>query len=314
MKKTCLAAILLLGLLSSCETTEVVYDPQETLPEFTAPTPQEFTGLQSQALENITQEFTFDANAPITNYTSAKGVVVSIYGGCFTKNGIPVTGNVDLEFIELFDRGNMLVTNKATMGVLPGGEQRLLISGGEFYINVTQNGEQLELPCGFQLTVPASLSGGLDTDMTSFSGTIDAAGNMVWNSSQTEFWAGGENNQEPFYNAFLQDFGWFNCDKFASFDGPMTDIQVFVPEGYTEANSNIFIAIPGEPNTLGYLSGQFPVGLECYLIFVTANADGGFAYAIKTVTLTADASYSFTSDEIEEVTTAELIALINALP
>jgi hypothetical protein len=39
--------------------------------------------------------------------TSAKGVTIKINGNCLTKNGNPVTGSVDIEYVELFDKGHM---------------------------------------------------------------------------------------------------------------------------------------------------------------------------------------------------------------
>jgi hypothetical protein len=117
-----------------------------------------------------------------------------------------------------------------------------------------------------------------------------------------------------FYNSFNVEFGWFNCDRFASFTGPMTDIEIIVAEGYDNTNSAIFIAIEGEPNTLGNLYGEYPVGLECYIIFVSVDEDGNWVYAVKPVTLTADASYTFTQDELNTATEAQVIAAINALP
>lgn len=55
--------------------------------------------------------------------TSAKGVKLNINGDCLTKNGNPVTGEVNIEYIELFDKGNMLVTNKPTMGLTADGKK-----------------------------------------------------------------------------------------------------------------------------------------------------------------------------------------------
>lgn len=314
MKKTFLLANALLAFLFiSCEDNfpERTTNPDATTP----PTAAEFTAMRTAAYNNLKQEFSFDAGDNFT-FTSEKGVSVTIYGSCLTKNGAPVTGEVDIEFVELFDRGTMLVNNKPTMGMTSGGDMSLLISGGEFYISLTQGGIALETNCGYMLSVPVDITGGEDNDMTSFAGTINANGEVVWEQVQGEFWIGNNETggNEMFYNAFIQEFGWFNCDKFASFTGPMTDIEVIVPQGYNSANSGIYIAIEGEPNTLGNLYGQYPVGLECYIIFVSADEDGNLVYAIKPVTLTADASYTFTEDDFTTVTEAQLIAAINALP
>src|SRR5690606_24751639 len=104
----------------------------------------------------------------------------TINGSCLTKNGDAVTGAVDLEFVEIFDKATMLMTNKPTMGLLPNGDKALLISGGEFYVNATQNGLPLETTCDFQLIVPTALTGGTDNDMILWNGTIDENGNLAW--------------------------------------------------------------------------------------------------------------------------------------
>ncbi len=51
----------------------------------------------------------------------------------------------------------MMVTNKPTMGVTPEGDKALLVSGGEFYVMVTQDGEELQSYCAIQMTVPRIL-------------------------------------------------------------------------------------------------------------------------------------------------------------
>jgi hypothetical protein len=84
--------------------------------------------------------------------------------------------------------------------------------------------------------------------------------------------------------------------------------------GYNTTNSNIFVALAGEPNTLGTIGGEYPVGLEVYLIFVTVDGDGNFIYAIKPVTLPENAAYTFTESEFITATESQLVAAINALP
>lgn len=302
--------------LSSC-ITEV--DLPNTVAQVSPPTPSEFKALEETALENMTQNFNLNVSDGYTTFVTVKGVSISIDPSCLTKNGNPVTGIVQLEVVEIFDRGNMLIANKPTTGQTVSGQKQLLISGGEFYVNAKQDGTQLSTNCGYQIKVPVALTGGADSEMGPFEGTIDTAGDLTWlAASNIEFWMG--QNQGPTggqlteYNAFISSFGWFNCDKFASFSGPMTDISVLLPEGYDNENSNIFIGINGEPNSLGYLYGQFPVGLNCYIIFVTEE-DGLWSYAIKSIaSLPAGASYTFETSELQTGTLAEVVAAINALP
>jgi hypothetical protein len=333
-KPLLLAAFSLLTLFVSCGPTEIIDLRESTTtpttpttptppvlppvtpetPEFTAPTAAQFAALSESALQNCTQGFTLDASNPYISFTSAKGVEVSLYTSCLTKNGNPVTGDIAVEFVEIFDRGAMALTNKPTMGITTGGEQSLLISGGEFYINATQDGIQLQVTCGISLYVPAALTGGLDTDMQAFAGTVAGDGTVVWNPQNMEFWAGSSQGEPGAYNAYLNDFGWFNCDKFANWSGPKTDVEVIVPQGYDYTNSFVFIALTGEPNTLGNLSGEYPVGLECHIIFVSGNGADGWVFAIKSVTITDNASYTFTPEELLPGTEAEVVAAINGLP
>jgi hypothetical protein len=278
---------------------------------------QEFKTLFDQALESKAQTATFDSGTTFT-FTSNKGVKLIINGTCLRKNGNPITGNVDLKFVELFDRGEMLTTNKPTTGINSSSEKQLLVSGGEFYINVTQNGAALTMICDMNLKVPTSLSGGTDAAMAPFTGIIGSDNNLSWNQSSGVELAvatsgGTSQPAQTVYNVLLKDFGWFNCDRFYSITGPKTSITSYIPQGYGNGNSAIYIAVKSIPNSLGYTYGQFPVGMECYLIFVTAK-DGNFRYIIKPSTLAAAHQVTFTLAEAVSGSEAQLKAALNALP
>lgn len=79
-----------------------------------------------------------------------------------------VSGPVEIELIEAFDRGTMLVVDMPSQGRNADGQVAQLISGGEHYVNATQNGEDLELGGTFLLQVIAETTGGPDGDMTLF--------------------------------------------------------------------------------------------------------------------------------------------------
>lgn len=277
------------------------------------PTSQSFRALFDNALESRTQTATFDAETTL-NFTSEKGVLLTIYGNCLRKNGNPVTGNVELEYVEIFDRASMLVTNKPTMGV-ENGETKLLTSGGEFYINVTQDGVQLTLDCGMMLSAPTSLTGGTDNAMLPFAGTIDQDGDLIWEQTVTvEFWIGqGQGLGSDLYNVFFSSFGWFNYDRFVNYSGPRTEISTLVPQGYGNGNSAVFMTTNDFPNSLGTTYGEFPVGMEVNFVFVTEE-NGLFRYAIKPVqALVPNHQVTFSLPETTVGTEAQLIAAINAL-
>lgn len=292
------------------------------------PTEEDFNAIKDLALEGLTQTFQFNADDSYISLTSDNGVTININATCLTLNGNPVTGTVDLEFVELFDKGNMLTTNKPTMGILPNGDKALLISGGEFFIEATQNGVALETSCDIQLAIPADLTGGIDHEMILWNGIIDEDGELAWEEDNRDAANGqggvfAEGNQ---YYAFMGDFGWSNVDRFYNDPSPKTTILAGVPEGYNNTNCSLFLSYDGEDTGLANLDtydagtglfsehyGQIPIGLECHVIFVSEE-DGNWKYAIQAVTIVDNGVITFTEGEMAVVTEAQLTTIINGLP
>ncbi|MCX7551596.1 hypothetical protein [Xanthomarina sp. F2636L] len=293
------------------------------------PTAQEFSNIRHQALENITQNFQFNADDGFITLTSTHGVSISIDGNCLTKNGNAVTGMVDLEYVEVFEKGNMITTNKPTMGIMPNGDKALLLTGGEFFLEATQDGVTLETNCVMQLEVPTALTGGADNAMILWYGNIDEDGNLAWEEAEAEPGTDGENTvfTDPTnYYVMFNQFGWTNIDRFYNDPRPKTTINVTVPIGFNNTNSGVYLSYDGEDSGLAQLDaydpisgkfsehyGQIPIGLECHLIFVTEE-DGNWRYAVKPVTIAADGSTVFSLSETSIATENELILQINNLP
>jgi len=323
--KTIFGTVLMtLTLLTSCETKDDGDNDFDNAIDIA--TAQEFKNIKDTALANLTQNFTFNADDGNISLTSANGVQININGNCLTLNGNAVTGQVQLEYVELFEKGNMLTTNKPTMGTLPNGDKTLLISGGEFFIEATQNGSALDTTCGLQLIIPASLTGGADPLMSLWEGEIDAEDNLTWDEVEDATGQGGVFVEGSEYYGLLQGFGWSNVDRFYSDPRPKTLIQVQAPIGYNFTNSAVYLSYDGEDSGLAALDtydgtlnlfsehyGQIPIGLECHVIFVTED-NGVWRYAIKPVTIVANDIITFTMDDTTTGTEATLTALINGLP
>jgi hypothetical protein len=302
-----------------------------TTNEVDRPSTGEWYALRNEALGGITQNFTLTAENGMSTLTSDKGVQISINGACLTKNGNPVTGVVDIKYIEVFDGGTMLVTDKTTMGQQPDGSMGLIISGGEFFIEAKQGGVALDITCPMQLIIPANLTGGIQNDMLLWNGNIDEDGNLDWKrQDQNPAGQGGVFGEgtgaNAAYYAALNDFGWTNVDKFYSDPRPRTTILASAPTGYDFENSAIYLHYDGEGNALAKLDtfdsvtqqfsehyGQIPIGLACHVIFVTED-NGNYRYAIMPKTIAANDVYSFTLAQTTVGTEAQLKAAINALP
>lgn len=292
-------------------------------------TAAEFAALKEVALEAQTQKFTATAGVGNIVLTSKKGVTITINGNCLTKDGAAVSGAIEVEFIELFDKGTMLVTNKPTMGIMPDGKQSLLLSGGEFFINATQGGKNLIANCTINLVVPTDLTGEQDTAMTLWKGIIDEEGDLAWKEVNREDGTnndkGGVDAGQGNYYVSFGNFGWTNVDKFYSDPRPRTTILADAPTGFDNTNSAIYLSYDGEgTNALAKLDtytaaglfsehyGQIPIGLACHVIFATEE-NGQWRYAIKGVTVQANDVYTFTMGETTLGTEAQLIAAINAI-
>ncbi|WP_246125948.1 hypothetical protein [Bizionia myxarmorum] len=51
------------------------------------------------------------------------------------------------------------------MGINSNGNKVMIITGGEFFLEATQNGDVLDTSCAIQIEVPTALTGGPDPDM-----------------------------------------------------------------------------------------------------------------------------------------------------
>jgi hypothetical protein len=293
------------------------------------PSAADFKGITEKGIKKNTQNFTITAGTGVITLTSAKGVKLNINGDCLTKNGVAVTGAVDIEYIELFDKGNMLITNKPTMGVMPDGKKNLLISGGEFFIKATQGGVELKTSCYMNLIIPAALTDGVDNTMTLWNGIIDDKGELAWEQPKPNAdgtgGKGGVQGEGTNYYVTFGNFGWTNVDRFYSDPRPKTTLLADAPDGYDNNNSVVYLSYDGEgTNALAKLDtytaaglfsehyGQIPIGLKCHVIFVTED-NGQWRYAIKAVTVAANDVYTFTLAETIVGTEAQLVAAINAI-
>lgn len=324
--KTYLTFAIAATLLASCSDDDNSV-PQPGGPEYHVPTSAAMDLLFDNSLASITQNAQFNAEDGIS-FTSEAGTSLHIPANCLTLNGDMVTGEVDLEFIEFYERGSMATSNKPLMGVKPNGDKAALQTGGQFYVQALQNGELLEMDCISNMSVPADLTNGIENDMTLWKGVMNENGDLEWNENDADG-TGQEIGVYPDIDSYyvnFDDFGWTNVDRFWGDPRPKTTLQVEVPAGFNFENSAVYLSYDGEPNLLAKLDvfdaqanifsehyGQIPIGLEMHLIFVTED-NGDYRYAIKGVTVEANDLYVFSIDETTTGNKADLEAAIEALP
>ncbi len=312
--------------LSSCKKIEPVSDTKATSASFIT--------LQKTALNALVKTANFNAETG-TVFISPKGVTLTIPANAVKLNGTLVTGNVQLQYAEIFDVGNMAAANRSTMAVLPNGDKSLLNSGGEFEIKVVRNGALLDLVKPMKLEVPATLTDNTAPEMELFDGIVDAKNNIDWKEIENTT---GHNNIEVIdkvnpvtstmeltYSTLVNKFGWTNIDRFYSDPRPKTTMLVSVPEGYNNDNCALYLKYVGQGSSLARLDtynpstklfsehyGQIPIGLECHLIFCTEE-NGKWKYATKEITISAGATYSIAASELKTATQADYVGHVTLL-
>jgi hypothetical protein len=282
-------------------------------------------------VDELTQEFTVSAVDGGT-VVGDQGTKITFYANSFLNpDNTPVTGNVSIELVEIFKKSDMLLTRKPTNGKKPDGTVATLISGGEFFVNATQDGKQLKLEGGFFLAAPADNTGGADDGMFIFNGVETCEGNdcrLEWVQGQGRVEVGQKGGAtggtQSEYMAFQSQFGWTNIDKWYSDPRPKTTIFVDVPQGYDNTNCAVYVSYDNEPAALASFDvfndatglftehyGLIPIGLQVHFIFVSV-VDGQWNYAIQPATITAN--HVQVISNVQPITEAQLETLIDDLP
>ena len=290
-----------------------------------------FNEIRKNALADLVLTKSFKAEDGITFQTD-KGTKVKISPNCLRDNSNNIaTGDVNLSFVEMYDRGNMTVTNKPLMGRTGTGDLIPLVTGGQFNIEVRKGTQKLSPGCPFHVDIPAALTGGIDEDMKLWKGNIDEEGELAWDEVKRD--AGGQgkeagiivNTTAATYQVWASEFGWANVDRFYSDPRPKTRIKVAVPSDYNMSNSVVYLSYEGERNVLARLDtydsvekffsehyGYIPVGLNLHVIF-TSESNGSLVYAIKKVTIAADATINIEEDDLDVTSKNNLVNIINNL-
>lgn len=334
-------------ILAACSSEENLTKTDDSGRNAKANSQSGLANLQREANAKLIQRFVFKSDQRTTTLTSKSGVLISFEANKFKVNGIPVTGPINVEFVEIFRAGNMVTANKTTMGIAEDVEQnpedpqlRPLLTGGEFFINMTdQNGKKIDDGNLIKLTVPTALTqneGQNPGGMTAWDGKIedtngdgapDPEGDVTWDEKEDP---NGNDTQVPVQNGNyimgVTRFGWCNIDKLRENPGPKTTIYVQIPTGYNNTNSNCYLAFSSTSNSIVPLDrfnvstnkftehyGQIPIGMSCYIILVSEQG-GLWKYAIKPVVIAPNGQVVITNAEIQTGTEGSLTAAINSLP
>ena len=299
--------------------------------------------LNERFLDNrndAAQVFTIDAAVGGT-ITGSQGTKVEFQANSFGINGNPVTGNVKVTLIEIYDKASMLLNNKSTLGQKANGDKEALKSAGEFFVAAVQGTNELDLikkakitsreidPTKVDGAMQIFRTGGKDDDCDGIDDDCDWVAADENNDGQQDKpqireaknTAGGV---VVTYGFDITAFGWTNLDRWYNYAGPKTKIFIDVPEGFDGDNCAVFLSYDGEPTALARMDiydetaemftehyGSLPIGQQIHIIMV-AEIDGQLHYAINAATVVNNHIEVITS--LSPTTQNALEALINALP
>jgi len=311
IERIILATMLSAALIVGCKKD----DDQAATPDLPGvPATNAMLAIFQQHVEDATQVFTLNAaSGGVVN--GQEGVTMFFPPNAFrTLSGAAVTGTVQVELVEALTVGDMLWLNKRTVGN-DNGQLRPLVSGGQYFLNATQGGQQLQLAenAGY-VNVPAP--NGVDPNMQLFSGDVDPNGIITWDPFGN---AGGLGQDSLSYSFPNDSLGWINCDYFMN-QSPITGVQAVCPSDHNESNTLVWLVFP-DMNSLTNMysidenifgtggSYQVPVGINVQIIALS-NLDGTYSWATASTSVTAGMSVDLT---FEPTTLADFEQYVGAL-
>ena len=327
LKTVLVIALIGLFTLTSCKSKEDEEGVESHLPDGVALN-QRFKDNRTNAIQN----FTLDASAGGI-VTGSQGTKVIIPANSIGLNGSPVTGDIEIELIEIYDKAAMVLQNKSTKGKRANNDEEALKSAGEFFVNAKQNGTQLEVLTLITVESRGVAPGEFEA-MQVFRAGDDLQSEDLWEETdedddgENDNARGGEgqgpNGDFILFSALdMSSFGWTNLDIWYNFAGQLTDLFVDVPDGYTAENTSVYLSYDGE-NGLARMDvydtslelftehfGRIPVGQEVHFIMVV-DIDGQLYYTIQAATIVED--HIEVMADPAPISQADLTTLINGLP
>jgi outer membrane protein assembly factor BamB len=244
-------------------------------------------------------------------FTTAQGTIVIIPPGAFVDNlGGAITGNVTIEFKDIYKKSDMLLSNKPTNSITGWP----LKSGGEFWIMANQSGTPVNLANGKKITVkqPTALTGGLDAGMVPFIDTV--SGGMSGIAGFNNQWLPATPLDSLYINATSYVFSlysftsptvvgsWCNSDNSSYFSAyPQTSLTMHTTD--TTYNTDVFLVFTSinamvhvyqdwsHQQNFPYLYA--PTGLQCTVVAV-GTKNGNLYSSFTPITIGTNMTVNFT--------------------
>ena len=318
MKKqiTILAILLLFAAVYSCKRDKTTEDPPAQTDNYTSTA--NFFAVNATPM----QTYTFDA-ATGGVFTTAKGTVITVPANAFkTQTGGAVTGNVTIQFKDVYKKSDMVLNNLTThcRNVGP------MKSAGMFYIKAMQGANVVGMAPSKNITVAMPVNGvPIDAQMLPFVLKTDTVP-PVWDFSpvdsvvipvDTGDWL-STSYMYHFYNNSTNNLGnWNNNDNATYFSAySKTNITLNPLDNITDFGTQLYLVFTGVNSIIymHYLAPNFPynyapIGLPCTAVAVGVK-DGKLYSSFTPITISSNLTVNFS---LSETTTDEFKTQLLAL-
>lgn len=257
------------------------------------------------------QNFTIDNNSTQI-ITGAQGTKITFSPNSFvTLAGAIVTGNINIELKEIYDKKMMVLSNVTTNSeAFLGGPKSPLVSGGEYYLNASQGGAQLKLAPGrlYDVFLPSPNPG--VSGMSYFNGRIAGDSGIVWSQNSNCFTLVTPSNVPGGYFMMCDSLRWCNCDKICAAANGTTTITLNLSGEFDASqmvtmfwdNSDKTVCnfdAPFNSVTKSYAQAGIPIGVPAHLIVISVK-NGKLYTGIISTNIAINAVYNLTLTETTE--------------
>jgi hypothetical protein len=194
---------------------------------------------------------------------------------CTNGAGQAVTGKVNLEALLIKNKGDMVLMNKPTSS-----NGQLLVSGGEIFISLNQNGQQLQLASNARVYLRYA-DAAPNQQMKLFYGDETNPQQFNWVPSFDSIRAGNQ-----FYDIVSSKLRWINCDYFYDTTGTVrSTVSAYLPFNYTNANTETFLVFKNILSVLSmygdvaekrFISSKVPNNLAATVVAISKQGNDYF--------------------------------------
>lgn len=216
-----------------------------------------------------------------------EGLTMIIAPLIFQKpTGLPVIGKVNIETMLIKSRGDMVRMNKPTTSF-----GRMLISGGEIFIKVTKDGDELQLIPGKKIYLkyqdPAASS-----QMKLFTGDESNPEQFNWIPSSDSSAVNLSTQPGLGYQLTSSSLRWINCDYFADTSGQRVNVTASLPIDCTNANTTVYLVFKDMKSVMGmygsmatkkFSSQKVPTGKNAVVVSITKKGNNSYYLAYENI-------------------------------